>query len=414
MSVAITCNGLTVISAKFTIPWIGVWSADLELDLPNVALQPTGPVAIVIGTNAPIVGVVDPRGSGTFAGRAHVRVVGGAGGWDKPVSAKHFHLPAALTSTMVYAETAGEVGELPPIDATPVSFRVDFVRSAGAASRVFGDRDWHVDMTTGAAIVSDWLPAVLDTSATIIDFDPITQAATLTADGIVLPGTILADARFGATTYTVRDVEQVYSRNGVSVTAWCSTNPVSRLQDAFTAAVRQFANTEYLRTYAYRYVLGANSAMALQAITPGAPDLNPIAQWSGLAGTVATLAPSTVVVIGFIGADPTQPFIVAVSPGSQSAPGLPLELDIGGITTMTNLSGGTFFLVPAPWALALATALGTMAASFFTSFTAQATASTGPLSALQSGFTALATASTALTTALAALPPPATTLTKAT
>lgn len=329
-----TINGLRAITVRLTIPWRGVWVAHVEVDadLPDAVVM-TGPAVLVAG-NTILSGTIDPRGTGRFNDRIHMRVVGGRGGWDKEVPAQHFTNPAgALVSTLVYAATAATVLET-CVDPTPVVFGEHFVRSRGAASRVFGDRDWRVDLVTGITTTAPWPPLPLDPTATVADFHIETQTITVNSETVILPGSVIVDERFKGKTFIARDVEQIFDTKGTTATIWVAEKPVSRLAEAFATAVREYARTEYLKTYLYRFVVpAAGGKIALQAITPGAPDLNPIDQWTGLSGIQAALAgnaqlkPATEIVVGFVGGDPTAPYLVAFSPLAK-----PLGITIDALT----------------------------------------------------------------------------------
>ncbi len=121
--------------------------------------------------------------------------------------------------------------------------------------------------------------------------------------------------------------------------------------------VREFAGTARLQTYLYRFAIPNGSDLALQAITPGAPDLNPISQWTWLSGAQSRLQPGTVIVVGFAGNDWATPYIVSFNPM-----GVPLEIDVGGNVTPVNLAGGAGFLATGVWATALQTILTTFLA----------------------------------------------------
>ncbi len=375
-----TVNGLRALSVRLSIPWRGVWVADIELDLDlvdTVALL-VGPAVLVMGTSI-FNGTFDERATGQFGDKAHCRVVGGRNGWDKEVVALHFNIPGGVVlSSLVYAATAAEVLELPPLDPIPKVFQ-DFARTKGAASRVFGDRQWFVEPTTGIAIVNDWPPLPPDPLWTIIDFDIGQQRASIASDSVVYPGMVVVDTRFGAELHIIRDVEQIFDSHGSHADVWFSKKPCSRLQEAFSTAVRELGRTAYLKTYKYRFVLGVLDKLILQAITPGAPDLNPISQWTGLSGITASLAgnaalfPATEIVVGFAGGDATDPYLVSFSPLAK-----PL-----GIT----LDALTFVNVGIPTSPA-AKAVGTLAA----------------IAALQIEVAALGAYVAALTAAMAANP----------
>lgn len=388
-SPSLTAAGLTfrVTALRMLIPWQGVWSADAELDPDDVTTVPTsGAAALSLFGGPPMTCAIDARFGGTWVARAALRLQGGAGGWDNTVAPQHFHSDGSIPSTQVYQQTAALVGET-VADPTPVSFGGDFVRSLGPASRVFLDRQWYLDPTTAITTVATWPSATADADLTLIDFDPVQLRATFQGAALLLPGTVLNDSRFNGASYTVRDVEIGVTRNGSHTTAWLSAAPVSRLSSALTQMVRELGRTVFLASYRYRFVLAEAadySTIALQAITPGAPDLNPVRQWTGLSGLLAKIPPGLEIVVGFTADSPPVPFII-----SYSNLGTPLEVDIAG--------GGDFLVKAIPYA-GLLTALGAVAAALSTA------ASFGNVQA----------AGSALASALAALPPPSTVLTKAT
>ncbi len=349
-----TLNGLRALSVRFWIPWRGAWLADVEVDADVVE-------TIVTSLNVPSPGVlisggktltctIDPRYSGTFQNRAHARVVGGRGGWDTEVPAQDFVNPAGpLPSTVVYAATGALVLET-VADPIPQIFDKRFPRSRGPASRVFRDRDWFVDPVTGITTVAQWPPAIPDPEWTIADFDIGQKRITILSDNLILPGTVIVDPRFNGQTFIARDVEQTFDANGGRAEVWVAEKPVSRLAEGLASLVRELAGTAALKMYRYRFVLPEPGGMlALQAITPGAPDLNPISQWTGLSGISAslvknaTLAPATELVVGFTADDPPAPFIAAFSPLAKPL-GLSLDavtfINVGAATSPVALSIG--------------------------------------------------------------------------
>jgi hypothetical protein len=128
-----------------------------------------------------------------------------------------------------------------------------------------------------------------------------------------------------------------------------------------------------------------------------------------LSGSSNSYKPSTIILVGFTGDTPPQPYLVTASPlaipavtnvdgstvnvGAQEAS----QVNVGSAQAQVSLAGGATALVPAPWANSLVIALTALAAAL----------TTGTLVSMASG-------GTALTTALGGLPPDATTNTKAT
>jgi hypothetical protein len=395
-----TLNGLPIISARLSIPWRGVWSAEVELDIPDplVAQQlaVSGLPAVLMIDTTPFNGVIDATGSGTFSAKTTLRIVGGRGGWGKTLDKQDFTGPGgSLVSTLVYAATGLAVGEV-VTDVTPEPFGEKFSRAKGPARQVFGEKDWFVEPTTSITFVSGWPPNATD--GQILDFHAFELRATIAADGVIYPGTVLVDERFNGEAYTVRDVEQTFDANGSVAECWCSDSPTSRFADALASMVKAFAGVRYLRTYRYRVVVSAIGKAELQAISDDAPDLNPLDQFTGLSGAAETLAPATEVVVGFAEGDPRYPRLLA----RGGAP-IPLILNLSAATSIALTApaiafvGAATFGIPGtavpltlgPWATAIQAALATFAASAAAATTAAQ----------------IATAAGILSTALGALPP---------
>jgi hypothetical protein len=395
--IALTGAGapLRVVSMRLLHPFKGVWLADVEIDPDQVALAPSsGKVKITIGQPpvATLLGTIDPRGSGDFVGVSHRRVLGGGAGWDKTVSPQHFHSDGGpgVVNTTVIAATAGLVGEVANIIA-PSSLGADFVRSAGPASRVLDGTEWWLDLT-GVTQVGPRPPAAQPAGLTLIKWDPTTQSAEVTCDTVLLPGTLLVDPRLPSAGVTVRDVEQRFDGHGSSAVAWCGVAAVEQLMGDLRSMVEEFSGKKFLATYLYRIVQqNSDGRLQLQAVdtNAGVPDTLPIAPWTGHAGASAKYRPGTLVRVGFLEGDPSEPIADSYEPGV-----LPKEVTIdaeiathvGPSSPLVDLAGGLVPLVVAPWAAGVQTALLALAVAL-------------------AGFGPLAGAGTALGTALNALPP---------
>lgn len=305
---------LRVISCRLFIPATRVWFADLDLDPDYVSDAPTsGKATLTIGSQT-LAGTVDPRGSGGFVGRAKVRLVAGAMGWDQLCPRFQFHNDGGVLSTTVYQATASAVGEVVN-DPAPVVLGPDVARfSTSPAHDVFRERDWYVDFA-GVTQVGARPPATPDASVELLDFDPLEQVGTVSADAILLPGTLITDVRIGSGSVVVGDVEQVFGPRSSRATFWTGTATTDRMKSAIAGLVRGVIGFEWLRSYQYRFVQDTSDGRyALQAISVGAPDLNPIAKWSGLSGSLAKLAPATVVIVAFTADDPPVPYVASYNP----------------------------------------------------------------------------------------------------
>ena len=75
------------------VPPTGLWYADAVFD---EAVELSGAASVSLGS-LELHGTVDPRYSGSFGGARSVRVVAGAGGWDRVLKARDYHDPAVLS-----------------------------------------------------------------------------------------------------------------------------------------------------------------------------------------------------------------------------------------------------------------------------------------------------------------------------
>ncbi len=319
------------ISIRLVIPWLGAWIAEADLDLPTTEALPSGRVSVSVGGES-LVGTVDARASGRFGEKARVRIVAGGGGWDRVVAARDFQNDAGLWSNAALTATAAELGET-VVDPKPVLLGNHFVRAAGAASKMFGHRDWFVD-ASGVTHVVPRLPVPPPADLDVLSWDPSLRLADLATDAIVWPGTTLSDARFGSA--VVRDVEQTFANGQGRALAWCGTSPSSRLTAALGSAANHSVGVTHLRLYRYRVVAqNSDGRLLLQAIKPVGvvPDVLPISIWPGMAGLSAEITPGTEVLLGFVEGDPAQPVVVSF----QSEPPLTLTLDA---TTAIELGKG--------------------------------------------------------------------------
>jgi hypothetical protein len=124
-------NGTRAQKATITIPYTGIWTADVSLDQQ---------VTVSSGAASLSVGGLNLSGTiyraGDFVGTGAFRIVGGKGGWQKLVSAQFYRGGAGgLKLADVLNDTARAVGETVKI-ASNVSVGSAFTRGAGPAARV--------------------------------------------------------------------------------------------------------------------------------------------------------------------------------------------------------------------------------------------------------------------------------------
>jgi hypothetical protein len=388
--------------------WRGAWWAEVDVDPDTdpvtVADVPAGPVVLTItpAGAAPIVlkGTVVPQDTGRMVSSVKVHILAGGAGWTKALPAQQFNQPAGLTSAAVEQATAALVGEV-VVDAQPVGLGTTWVREGppNPASSVFGDRQWYVD-TNGITQVQPWPVAAPAASFELLAWDPIQQRGDCAADALVLPGTVITDARFDGS-ITVRDVEMVFDKAGVRATVWCSAVAVTRLVSALTNMVRVLGQLAPLKIYRYRVVLAAGAMWTLQPVpepdgTPSPmPPLVNVPVWPGMFGLSCTPTLSAKVGVMFLDGNREQPVVVSYD-GT-----LPVVLNLDA-TGVVNVGATAPFTkmgkTPAPLAAGLAVVGICQAAAAAAAALATLSLTAGPWNAgLASGtvtaaFTALAAA----------------------
>jgi hypothetical protein len=168
----IDANGQRVYLASIGVPVRGAWAADLMLAR-GTALS--SPVRLTIG-NLTLVGAVIRQAP--FADVQYARLVAGAAGWRKPVTAQSYSHPAGLQLSTVLRDVAASVGEQVslPVDRT---IGTHFVREAGTsddpapASRVLRQlvgNGWYVD-NAGVTQVTDRVGVAILSPFTVESFD---------------------------------------------------------------------------------------------------------------------------------------------------------------------------------------------------------------------------------------------------
>lgn len=357
----LSIDGQRATRLRIVRPWTGVWFAEADLDGTAGPVVPSG--AVEIRVNGQVMrGTVDPSGSAKFGQRSTVRVLAGGGGWAKPVKPRHFHNDGAVRLSSVVRATASEVGEVADVRADEV-LAVDFVRSGLLpASQVLGGASWHVDdagtTVVGARAVE---PAPEAAAVRVLEWDPSSDRASITAAAFVLPGWTVEDARFGGPR-TIRDVEQVFDSSGSTITAWCSpTSPeASALVSALGGLVLGLSGVTYCKGYRYRVYGMKGHRVELQAVSKvaGLPDVLPVSMRPGVPGVHADLALGAEVVVEFIEGDRTRP-VVRAFVGKDGETWLPkaLEFDATNGLRLSETGAGVVVGPGAGGPVALATPL---------------------------------------------------------
>lgn len=326
MTTTLDLNGTDVTKVRLLTPRYGAWLADVELELEDPTMPaPSGPAVLRIDTQF-LTGMIDPRATGKVGAKARVRLVAGFGGWDQPVAHLHLNNPAGVQLAAVLAVTAAEVGETLGLS-VPEVLGTDYHRIAGPAARAFGARPWWVDFF-GVTHATPRVPTPATPDVEVLNWYPDEQRAEIACDGILQPGTILVDTRFGQV--EVADVEQTFSAAGARANAWCSKNDAPRLLNALRKMVLELAGVAHLKAHRYRvYGPGEDGKVPLQAVAVGEDaDLLPATVWFGVPGVTADLKPGSEVIVEHI--DGEMPIVRAFDPD-----GVPVKLMVDSIAELT-------------------------------------------------------------------------------
>lgn len=330
MEPRLAIEGKAATSAFLHVPQRGLWTVDLDL---AEDLAFSGRVTVRVG-ELELVGTVDGDRSGFYRSGALVRVVAGAGGWERPAPRRHWHADQGVKRSTVLQDTARVQGETLELDAgVDGVIGVDFLRQDKdgderpiPASLVFartGAPVWWVDYA-GVTHVARVRPPAARGDVELLDYDvragvaeladvaPVQVGSTLVIDGVEH---VVRELRVHATAQRTRTRVQL-----VDVVA-------NRLYDAIATIARQVQAERIGGLTRYRVFQMSVHRVELQVVdkTLGLPDALPVSMWPGLAGVWARLQPGAVVLVEFIEGSATRPIVTHFEP-REGAGFLPIEV----------------------------------------------------------------------------------------
>lgn len=329
-----TLDGAPCGAVRVSVPWSGVWTAEVEL---HDEREFSGQVDLVLGETT-MRGTVDPARSGTFAGRTRVFLVAGAGSWGKAVASRAYHNDAGVKLSAVVVDAAKEAGETAVVSSSADrSLGVDWVREAGPASRVLEALGvpWHVGVD-GVTRIGERSTRDVSKSVQALEHNPVGRAVVLSPEGadlsVLLPGSTVTDEARGLSAFVAHDVELVVESARVRAVAYGGASRAARLVSVLRSLAREGdPRRAFHGLYRYRVFRmelgGAGPRVELQVVNRdlGLPDVLPVALVPGIAGGWAKLAAGAVVVVAFLDGDPAAPVMVGATP--KGDPGhLPADL----------------------------------------------------------------------------------------
>lgn len=189
-------GALPVVGGRLTLPTRGAWLADVEAVSDE---DVDGVVTLTVGETSLVGRVL--RG-GVFEGRWRGRVVGGAGGLGRTVTARQYR---SVTRRAIVAATLAEVGETLAPDAAGLDdVLVTWARFAEPASRCLARlvAAWRVDVD-GAITTSPW-PASTLPALEGLDASPADRVLRAAVEGIaVWPGMVDGARAVASVVYTL-------------------------------------------------------------------------------------------------------------------------------------------------------------------------------------------------------------------
>lgn len=293
-----TANGRPLLSATITMPRVGAWHADVEVD-GNTALE--GPVRLIVSGQ-------EFRGtavrSGALAGRVRARIVGGGGGLSRELPARNY--TSGPTVRAIVEDMLGDTEKLSPQSDPAVLSTVlpKWQRLAGLASHALvalADRveaTWRVLADGTVWIGRETWPEV-NPQHDLIDEDWVGGIITIAPRAPTL---------FPGVTFRGHRIEQVVHLFGSKLRTEAHLTSAQSSLDRFLQPIRRAI--DYSRKWPAK-VAKVNGDGTLQVV----PDddrvkgagLDRVAIWTGFPGKVKP-KPGTRCLVGFEGGDPSRPY----------------------------------------------------------------------------------------------------------
>jgi hypothetical protein len=204
--------GARAVSVALVIPLYGLWTADMLIALDD-PVPDTG--ALVLG-NMTLQGAILRQA--LYGGSRRLRLVGGFGGWPKPVPALQYRLSSGVRASLLIGDAAKLVGERVNVPDDRVVGET-YTRVAGPASLLLSDlagKAWYVD-AGGTTQLAAWPTAPIRSEFLVTNQDGAAGVITLATEDYAewVPGKTFQSV-FTAGTYTARGVAITVKGDGVA------------------------------------------------------------------------------------------------------------------------------------------------------------------------------------------------------
>jgi hypothetical protein len=321
--------GLQVVSGTLLIPLVGAWTADLQL----ATAQPiAGAVEVVIG-NLTLQGFVVRAEA--YGGQVRARLVGGAGGWRKSISAQGYGSAQGVKLSTVLQDAAAACGEQLQVFAD-VTIGQAYVRASFGTSvasdvlwqmlRLGYISAWYVD-PAGVTQTGPWPITQVATPFIPTDAKPDEGLVVVATEDYAswLPGATFAHPLLDGT-QTAAGVHFVFDGEGIARFEVLTGAAGLGGQDRVLGPVQQIVEREVapLRFFGrYAYTISNPSPATIDGTpvssTLGIPDVQNVP----LTGdSLASYTPPSGgrAHVMFLDGDPTQPVCVWTEASSSNGP----------------------------------------------------------------------------------------------
>lgn len=324
MSFFASANGQQIVSGTLLIPLVGVWTADLQLAASQAL---TGPVSVVIG-NLTLQGFA--YRSQSYGGQTRARLVGGYGGWRKPIPAQGYGTNQGVKLSTVLQDAATACGEQVSIFAD-VTVGQAFARVAFASS-VASDVLWQMIALglmdawyvapSGVTQTGPWPETTVATPFIPSDQRPDEGLISIATEDYAswMPGASFTHPLLTGS-YTSAGVQYVWDDEGqfrFEVLTGTTNRVLGPLQQVIE---KQLAPLRFFGRYSYTISNPSSTTIDGSPVdtTIGLPDLQNV---SLMGDSLASYTPANggTAHVQFVNGDPTQPVCVWTETDSQNGP----------------------------------------------------------------------------------------------
>jgi hypothetical protein len=309
-------NGLQIVSGSLMVPLIGAWTADLTLATSQAV---AGSATVAIG-NLTLIGYV--YRSDSYGGQVRARLVGGAGGWRKPIPSQGYGTGSGVSLSTVLRDAARSCGETVNV-ARDTTIGNAYVRAAFNSS-VAGDVLWQMVSQgfipawyvapNGMTMTQSWPASVVSTPFTVTDQKPDEGSVEIATEDYAswMPGCSFSAPQLSGT-YTSAGVHYVWTGDGkFRFEVLTSTGAGDRMLGPIQQVIqKEIAPTRYYGRYEYTVSAPTTTTIDGSPVDPsqGLPDVLDVPLTGDSISAYAPAAGATCHIM-FLNGLPTKPICV--------------------------------------------------------------------------------------------------------